>query len=85
MMPGPTAYPLEEGFDAAWEKIRRETRKIRMPAACGTCAKRQVCPVCAAICVAETGRFDGVPEYVCRQTEETVRLSWQACRERNGQ
>ena len=84
MMPGPTAYPLEEGFDSAWQKIREETRKIRTPQACGTCPNREVCHVCAAICVTETGAFDGVPEYVCRQTEETVRLTWQAYRERSG-
>lgn len=77
MMPYPEARPLEVGFDAAWKQIRKETRAIRMPAKCGNCPRRGACPVCAAVCVTETGRFDGVPAYVCAMTEETVRLTWQ--------
>lgn len=84
MMPGPAAYPLEVGFEAAWDQIRAHTRKIRMPAKCGSCQKRDVCPVCAAVCVTETGRFDRLPEYVCRMTEETIRATWQAHLERGG-
>ena len=83
MMPGPTSYPLRDGFSAAWEQIRAQTRAIRMPPECGNCPKRGACPVCAAVCVTETGRFDGVPEYVCRMTDENIRLSWQAYQERS--
>ena len=82
MMPYPTAYPLEEGFDAAWQRIRTETKALRMPAKCGGCPKRGACPVCAAVCVTETGRFDGVPEYVCAMTDETIRQTWAAYEER---
>ena len=72
MMPGPEANPLKDGFDAAWEYIKTETRKIRLPKECAACAKRDVCAACAAVCVTETGRFDGVPEYMCRMTEEIL-------------
>lgn len=82
MMPHPVAYPLEEGFEAAWQKIRTETAALRMPAKCGGCPKRGACPVCAAVCVTETGRFDGVPEYVCAMTDETIRRTWAAYEER---
>ena len=78
MMPYPVAYPLEVGFDAAWDQIRAATAALRMPGKCGDCPKRGACPVCAAVCVTETGRFDGVPEYVCAMTEETIRLTVQA-------
>lgn len=78
MMPGPEAYPLRDGFDAAWEYIRAESRKIRMPKECAGCSKQQVCPVCAASRVAETGAFDKVPEYLCRMTEEMIRLNCEA-------
>lgn len=73
MMPGPTAYPLEVGFDAAWDAIRAETAKIRTPSQCASCPKKEVCSVCAAVCVTETGAFDRVPEYVCRMTDAVVR------------
>jgi radical SAM protein with 4Fe4S-binding SPASM domain len=82
MMPGPTTYPLEVGFDAAWEQLREKTKQIRMPNKCTTCPKRDVCSVCAAVCVTETGKFDGVPDYVCRQTEEMIRATQKAFEER---
>ena len=82
MMPHPVAYPLEVGFDAAWEQIRTETKALRMPAKCSSCPKRGACAVCAAVCVTETGRFDGVPEYVCAMTDEAIRQTWQAYEER---
>ena len=72
MMPYPEARPLEIGFDAAWEQIKRETRKIRLPKECVGCPKKEVCPACAAVCITESGKFDGVPEYMCRMTEETL-------------
>lgn len=74
MMTQPVAYPLEDGFAKAWQTIREETAKIRLPAKCGVCPKRPVCSVCAAVCTTETGSFNGVPEYLCRQVDETIRL-----------
>lgn len=82
MMPGPTTYPLEVGFDAAWAQLRNLTRQIRRPVECKMCPKRDVCSVCAAVCVTETGRFDGVPEYVCHMTDEKIRATWEAFEER---
>lgn len=84
MMPGPETFPLEVGFDAAWDELRQRTSQIRGPVKCTVCKYREVCSSCAAVCIAETGRFDGVPEYVCRMTEETVQGMWQAYQERKG-
>ena len=80
MMTQPVVYPLEVGFDAAWEELLRRTREIRTPGKCSGCAYKEVCGVCAAVCYTETGRFDQVPEYMCRRAEETVRqtqLAWE--------
>lgn len=82
MMPGPGESPLEIGFEAAWARIRKQTREIRMPEKCAGCDKRSLCAVCAAVCATETGTFDGVPEYVCRQTEETIQATWDAYQKR---
>lgn len=82
MMPYPEAYPLRDGFEAAWEHIKAETRKIRLPKECAECNKKQVCPVCAAVRVTETGAFDKVPEYMCRMTDETIRLACEICGEK---
>lgn len=85
MMPGPETYPLEVGFDAAWDELRRRTAQLANPAKCSGCKYRNFCSVCSAICVCETGRFDGVPEYVCRMTEATAHYTDQADRERKGE
>jgi radical SAM protein with 4Fe4S-binding SPASM domain len=83
MMPGPEAHPLKDGFDAAWEYIRTETRKLRLPKECAACTKREICAACAAVCVTETGRFDGVPEYMCRMTEEILEQTKRVAVERS--
>lgn len=74
MMPGPTAYPLKTGFGAAWGQIREAVKQIKLPSACVTCSKRNLCCVCASVCIAETGAFDAVPDYACRRTEAISRL-----------
>jgi radical SAM protein with 4Fe4S-binding SPASM domain len=84
MMPGPTVYPLDMGFDAAWEELRARTKDIRMPPQCASCEKRDVCSVCAAVCVTETGAFDKVPAYMCQFTAEIVKETCRANEERMG-
>ena len=82
MMTTPVAYPLETGFGAAWEQIRQETAQIRTPSECTTCAHKEICGVCAAVCLTETGRFDGVPHYVCEKTREQLRFTQEVYAER---
>ena len=69
LMTDPETDVLEEGFAAAWEKIREMTDMIRLPAECSTCKDKELCRVCASMCQSETGRFDRKPGYVCRMTE----------------
>lgn len=59
-------YPIsEEGFEAAWEKVKKAASSIRTPEKCVSCPYRRLCPVCAAVCVTETGSFSSVPQYAC--------------------
>lgn len=83
MMTEPVVYPLEVGFEAAWEELRGRVANIRTPAKCVSCDHREICGVCAAVCLSETGRFDAVPEYVCRRAEEIVKQTQLAWEERN--
>ncbi len=85
MMPGPVAYPLESGFQPAWEYILRETKAIRTPGKCVSCPKKAVCGVCAAVCLTETGHFDQVPEYMCRMTDGIIEKTWEAYQQRKGE
>lgn len=82
MMTRPVAYPMEVGFDKAWEEIRSATADIRTPAKCESCSYQKICGSCAAVYFAETGRFDGVPEYVCSRSKATVELTRKAYEER---
>ena len=83
MMNGPAVDVCASGFDQAWNQIRYEVRRIRMPQECARCPKRPMCSVCAAVCLSETGRFDAVPEYVCRRTDETIRLMQEVATKEN--
>jgi radical SAM protein with 4Fe4S-binding SPASM domain len=83
MMPYPVTHPLETGFDSAWQTLRQETKKITAPAQCGSCAKKDVCGVCAAVRVTETGRFDQVPGYMCQWTDAMIEKTWEAYLERD--
>ena len=85
MMNDPAVSVPAVGFAAAWAQTKRATEAIRMPAECAGCAKKEACHACAAMCVTETGRFDGVPRYVCRMTDETVRLTQAAYEELKGE
>ncbi len=84
MIPHPVAYPLESGFDAAWQTIRQETMAIRTGSQCASCPRRELCCVCAAACLTETGRFDGVPEYLCRMTDAIIEETQLAYERRKG-
>ncbi len=72
MITSPCAQPLSDGFLPAWEKVKEETKKIRMPHKCVNCPKKKICNICAAVCVTETGAFDRVPEYMCHYTDELL-------------
>ena len=75
MMTTPVVHPLRDGFGAAWDELRAKTAALRMPSECSGCNHREICGVCAAVCFTETGRFDGVPTYVCEKAREKVRIT----------
>jgi radical SAM protein with 4Fe4S-binding SPASM domain len=83
MMPGPTVYPIEEGFKQAWQRLQEETKKIPNSAQCSSCPQKDICSACAAVRVTETGTFDGTPEYMCRLTAETLARTQRAWKERS--
>ena len=64
-----------QGFDEAWKRVVDFTSRIRLPVKCSNCAFRHFCNVCAAVCYTETGDFSKAPEYVCRFSAETARLT----------
>ena len=65
----------EKGFSETWNEVKEYTDSITLPVECQTCKYRHFCNVCAAVCYTETGDFSKVPEYVCRFSEETAKLT----------
>ena len=43
------AYPLQNGFEAAWETIHEAALRFPIPAECEACGYRGLCSVCPAI------------------------------------
>ena len=66
MLPHPAVSPFELGLNKAWEQLRELCIPIRLCPECANCPDRRSCMNCAAVTFAETGRFDGKPEYMCR-------------------
>lgn len=66
MIEEPVARPFEQGFDTAWKDIAEKTAAITLCPDCRECEIKGTCTNCAAVTHAETGRFDGRPDYMCR-------------------
>lgn len=74
MVSNPSVPVFDVGFETAWKYIVGEIEKIKLSSTCSQCRLRRICDVCAASALLETGRYDGVPAYMCRYTKETYRL-----------
>lgn len=62
----PYTKPLDEGFEAAWNRLPTLYENISAPAECRTCEFGDgMCPNCPAILQAETGSFDKPAPYSC--------------------
>lgn len=78
MMTRPEAYPFRDGFKEAWKQTTQNADDIRLSEECANCNLKDMCQVCAAMALTETGEFNGTPKYFCEMTasqiEETERL-----------
>lgn len=68
----PSVPVFDVGFDEAWKQMVRHVEGVRLSAHCSACRLRFVCQTCAACALYESGSYDGVPEYMCRYTMETL-------------
>ena len=74
ILSSPAVSVFDVGFRAAWERIVEETGKIRLSAKCSACSMRHLCRTCAASALLEEGSYESTPEYMCRYTEESLRI-----------
>ena len=74
MLSEPAINVFETGFAAGWQQLRAQAAPIRTNPQCNACHLKPICKTCAAAALAETGAYDGIPEYCCRYAEEYYRL-----------
>lgn len=72
MMDNIKSYPFEEGFKESWAKIVTSTKNVRLPIECANCNNKNICSMCAAKSVTETGESTSVPTYMCEMTREYI-------------
>lgn len=70
----PAISAFDKGFLPAWKEISDSAKELKISKKCCGCSLRPLCKICPASAWLETGRYDGVPEYLCRYTKEMVRI-----------
>lgn len=78
MLSSPEEAVFDIGFTEAWKRMVEKFSSIRLSPKCNACTMREVCQTCAACAKLETGNYEDVPEYMCRYTEQTLRLMKEA-------
>ncbi len=58
-------HPFEDGFEACWKRLNKTISEQTVLTACSDCPDRDICKVCPAMALAETGDFNQKPTYVC--------------------
>lgn len=69
MMCTPSVNVFENGFNDSWDIIKNKVQEIVLCSECNGCEYKNVCDVCAAATLTETGRLDGKPIYICEKTK----------------
>ena len=64
----------EQSFSAAWGKCTSRMGELPFPEKCSTCSHLENCPVCPAAVFLETGTHNEAPEYLCRYSEEMLKI-----------
>lgn len=65
---------FENGFSKCWNYLVHKCNDLFLPKKCASCDKREICQVCVASVYCETGDMIESPEYLCKLTEETLRI-----------
>lgn len=75
MMHLPAVNVRNETFETRWNTLVEVSKQIRLTGLCANCSKRSLCHSCAAMALAETGDFSGVPVYICEMMKEMKLLA----------
>ena len=75
MMGSPKADLRKQNFGNAWRDIVKKVEAIHLSSICESCQNNSICHSCAAMAMAETGRFDGIPTYMCEMAQEMKKIA----------
>ena len=64
----------EYGMNQSWKMLNEQVSSTKRNSKCPSCKYKNICQVCVASCQAETGEFDGVPQYLCDMCAEYEKL-----------
>lgn len=70
MMTEPKIDITAQGFHKAWEELTKISEQIKLSGICVKCPNQKLCHACAAMALAETGSFQGIPTYLCEMVVE---------------
>ena len=70
----PHANVFEVGFQQAWQQVWQQATQLKSSSKCSVCNLRHLCRTCVASGLTETGKHNGIPEYMCSYAAETLRL-----------
>jgi len=76
----PYTLPLELGVADAWTELKAKCDQILMSSKCLKCDKREICIVCPAGNLAETGSFDQASPFHCEMAKHTLDIVCDAAR-----
>lgn len=73
MMTGPKISLMENPFEECWRYIVTATGEAEYCEDCKRCRLQNLCHVCPASLMAESGSLKKRPEYICRYTKELAK------------
>lgn len=73
MMTEPGISLLKHSFSQCWDYIVKTTQSIHYCEDCRKCHYQNICHVCPANLIAESGSYQKRPEYICQYTKELVK------------
>lgn len=75
MLEQPCEDLTKESAAESFQRLSHKCDHLVLSGVCKECQNRAICQVCAAIAVTETGKYSGIPKYLCEMMVEARRLA----------
>lgn len=75
MMTEPKIDITKQSFEESWKQLVDVCEKLTLTGVCKECSNNKICHFCAAVAFVETGRFSGIPRYLCEEMAEAKKLA----------